>query len=251
MALDAQSLYMIRLQLSLPRLIELGRRQRLPIRDVDTGYLVHCYHGELFGDLQLRPFSVAGEHGRSLDILAYTPHTATELKRHADNFADPWIHEGCEWSHFAQKQMPLEWPAGTHLGFSTRVCPIVRTGRETEFARKGAELDVYLSRAFSSAGDVDSGREEVYRDWLVEQVSRIGGVAITGVRMMSFRLAKVVRRSHGPDRTSSVSERPDVTMVGELVVEDSAGFLRLLRRGIGRHRAFGFGMVLLRPAAAA
>jgi len=38
---------------------------------------------------------------------------------------------------------------------------------------------------------------------------------------------------------------------GVLQVRDSAAFAALLARGIGRHRAFGFGMLLLKPAAAA
>ena len=37
-------------------------------------------------------------------------------------------------------------------------------------------------------------------------------------------------------------------MTGELEVGDSERFLHLLARGVGRHRTFGFGMLLLRPA---
>jgi len=33
-------------------------------------------------------------------------------------------------------------------------------------------------------------------------------------------------------------------------VRDPTGFAALLARGVGRHRAFGFGMLLLRPPAA-
>jgi CRISPR system Cascade subunit CasE len=38
---------------------------------------------------------------------------------------------------------------------------------------------------------------------------------------------------------------------GLLQVEDAAAFTALLARGIGRHRAFGFGMLLLKPATSA
>ena len=38
------------------------------------------------------------------------------------------------------------------------------------------------------------------------------------------------------------------TVEGTLTVGDPDAFSRLLARGIGRHRAFGFGMLLLRPA---
>jgi CRISPR system Cascade subunit CasE len=42
-------------------------------------------------------------------------------------------------------------------------------------------------------------------------------------------------------------EKPDVTLRGRLSITDSAAFADLLRRGVGRHKAFGFGMLLLRP----
>jgi CRISPR system Cascade subunit CasE len=34
---------------------------------------------------------------------------------------------------------------------------------------------------------------------------------------------------------------------GELTVADPDAFSALLARGVGRHRAFGYGMLLLRP----
>lgn len=43
-------------------------------------------------------------------------------------------------------------------------------------------------------------------------------------------------------------ERPQALMTGEMVIADAAAFAALLARGIGRHRAFGYGMLLLRPA---
>jgi CRISPR system Cascade subunit CasE len=46
----------------------------------------------------------------------------------------------------------------------------------------------------------------------------------------------------------SVIGRRDVTFEGELQVADAAAFAALLARGVGRHRAFGFGMLLLRPS---
>jgi CRISPR system Cascade subunit CasE len=43
-------------------------------------------------------------------------------------------------------------------------------------------------------------------------------------------------------------ERPNAVLEGTLTVGDPDAFARLLARGIGRHRAFGFGMLLLKPA---
>jgi CRISPR system Cascade subunit CasE len=42
-------------------------------------------------------------------------------------------------------------------------------------------------------------------------------------------------------------DRPQALVKGVLNIADSDAFNRLLARGIGRHRAFGYGMLLLRP----
>jgi CRISPR system Cascade subunit CasE len=43
-------------------------------------------------------------------------------------------------------------------------------------------------------------------------------------------------------------EGPDASFSGVLVVEDPEKFAGLLAHGVGRHAAFGYGMLLLRPA---
>ena len=40
---------------------------------------------------------------------------------------------------------------------------------------------------------------------------------------------------------------PDATLHGVLTVQDPVTFGRLIRNGIGRHKAYGYGMLLLRP----
>jgi CRISPR system Cascade subunit CasE len=40
---------------------------------------------------------------------------------------------------------------------------------------------------------------------------------------------------------------PDAVFTGVLQVLDTTAFAALVARGIGRHRAFGYGMVLLKP----
>ena len=42
--------------------------------------------------------------------------------------------------------------------------------------------------------------------------------------------------------------RPSAVLEGTLSITDPVEFRQTLARGIGRHRAFGFGMLLLRPA---
>ncbi len=240
-------LYMLRMLLSTPGLMELGRRRQLPLRQTDTGYLVHCFLGELFGDNAPSPFAVVGALGRFTEILAYTDFTAHEHRRFADSFAEPNVHAGCDWARFDQKQMPSHWLRETKLGFRVRVCPVVRAASDSPQRRKGAEVDAFLARCSRAKADETVEREIVYRDWFESQINRHGGARLLRGGVDSFKLERLVRRSHGNSRKSVVGQRPDVTMCGLFKVSDSDKFAALLRRGVGRHRAFGYGMLLLRP----
>ncbi len=241
-------LRLARLHLDSRKLIELGRRRRLPIRDVDTGYLVHCMMGELFGDAAPKPFSVGRQIRRSIEILAYTGRSEEELRRHADAFADPWVHGASDWDEFAVKPMPEAWPPGTRVAFSARVCPVVRVARGSTTHRPGAELDAFLARCAAEGSNTPVSRQDVYREWFMARIPP-AAARPRGLRLEGFKLERLVRRNQAEDRTSSVKARPDVHVAGELQIVNGDAFTVLLGRGIGRHRAFGFGMLLLRPPA--
>lgn len=247
---EASPLYMLRVPVDQRRLFELGRRRGLPTRDVDLGYLVHCQLGELFGDLAPAPFAITGRPGREVTVLAYSGRPKAKLQEHADAFAEPGVHAACDFQRLDEKPMPTRWSVGKRLDFEVRVCPVVRVGSEDPRHRKGAEVDVFLARcrtAASDAIDTSIDREKVYREWLQREVERHGAVRLLAARLTSFQLDRVVRRRGDVSRTARTFERPAVVVRGQLEVADGNAFCALLRRGLGRHRAFGFGMLLLRP----
>jgi CRISPR system Cascade subunit CasE len=93
-------------------------------------------------------------------------------------------------------------------------------------------------------------REAVYVDWLKRQFD--SAAELHEVRMNEFRLSTVFRRSAAQAESSGRQKRavqgPDAVFTGVLQVSDGEAFASLVARGIGRHRAFGFGMLLLKPA---
>jgi CRISPR system Cascade subunit CasE len=54
--------------------------------------------------------------------------------------------------------------------------------------------------------------------------------------------------SAGEVRHSRLVNGPDAVLAGQLRVTSPDAFAQLLANGLGRHRAFGFGLLLLRPA---
>lgn len=248
MTTDKVPIWMHGFELETPRLVELARRRRLPRRQADIGYMVHCAVKELFGDLAPRPFAMTGDKGRYSSLLAYSDHDKDTMKTHADSFADPWLHRMVNWAQFDAKPMPTSWPAGHRLGFEIRCCPVQRMSSADDRHRKGAEVDVFLAQCWNFGdSDVPVDREAVYREWLTKQFDRHGGARVLSAQLQGFQRQQLVRRTHGKERNSTVCERPDAVIRGAVEITDSDAFTALLRRGIGRHRAFGYGMLLLRP----
>lgn len=235
-------LYMVRYQLPAQGVFDLGKRRGLPLRDADVGYLIHCASGELFRDAAPAPFRFEDLGRGALRILAYSDRAADELERSARD-ATPDARDRLPAPRVEGRRMPREWKVGGRLAFEVRACPVVRKSSEGPQHRKGAEVDAFLARCWTTEGPVS--REAVYTEWLAGELGR-RGARLRLTTMRAFRRERFIRRDHAQARTSHVAERPDALLAGELEVTDSAAFSALLRRGIGRHRAFGFGMLLLR-----
>jgi CRISPR system Cascade subunit CasE len=92
-------------------------------------------------------------------------------------------------------------------------------------------------------------REDVYREWLTRTMSRpsVTGVSVVRAGVAAMSRGRLVRRTHERARETHRLERPDVRFEGEMVVEDGERLLGYLGHGVGRHRAFGFGALMLTP----
>ena len=255
---DPTPFHMVQLWLDVRRLYELGRMLDLfrARRPVSLSYLVHCALGELFQAQAPRPFAVEGENRRGpwVRVLGYADVPWETLQELARGFASPAVYAICGWDRGASKPMPTEIPRGMRLAFSVRVCPVVRKASAGQSPRgrrwqKGQELDVFLDAAWSQPEAV-LDREAVYAEWLRRQLARPekGGARVETVRMTRFSIERMTRRTNGSSRSVTVIQRPDVTLEGVLTVTDSAAFMRMLRRGVGRHTSFGYGMLKLRRA---
>lgn len=244
---------MVQLELDTAKLLDLGSRRRLPLRQVDLGYLVHCQMGEAFGDSAPAPFSVRPDRlGGTIRVLGYSDCSAEALRERADACAEPLVHAVIRWERFAGKPMPAAFAVGQRFAFEVRACPVVRMSSAGERHRKGAEVDAFLARSWAVGPEVPLDRGRIYAEWLAAQIERHGRAAkLLRTELAAFKRERLIRRSQGAERRATISERPDALLRGELEVTEPEAFRALLRRGIGRHRAFGFGMLLLRPAVTA
>ena len=231
----------------------------------DTDHAIHCLLTECFGDLAPKPFRlIAPRAGSTCFLYGYGPADADDLREAAGIYADPLQGRILRAGTLDSKPMPAKWQTGKRLGFDVRIRPVVRllrnpsvrTESPTEVPsfkdgsdRRGKECDAFLWEAMQhpNRGGMERKREQVYAEWLSAQLDRIGGASldVERTKLVSFQRTRAIRKLHARH-----SEGPDVVMRGILTITDAAAFSNLLARGVGRHRAYGYGMLLLRPARA-
>jgi len=210
--------------------------------DEDFGYAAHAWLAAVLGTQAPRPFRLMETHA-GLRLLGYATADAKTLAHHARDFALPDTLSVCDWSAAAGKEMPATWTSGRRLGFEVRACPIIRGERER---------DAYLVEVeqANNASREPSSRTQVYVQWLQHQLERDSAAQaeMDTLNLIGFRRVRALRQSRsGQGQRHQGVERPDALITGELRVIDPEAFSRMLVRGIGRHRAFGYGMMLLRP----
>jgi CRISPR system Cascade subunit CasE len=232
-------------------------RQRL-----DLGNALHGLLRAAFGDAAPRPFRYLGERQ---GLLAYTPLDADALRTQAalaDPLAAATLGLGATGQHpgYRLRPFPTEWRKGQVLAFEVRLRPTLRN------AVRG-ERDAFICAVEQAEQTQGEGapvqREAVYAQWLREHLAPREGAApqpwqgavevLDDVHMAAFQRQPIVRRTQamGDERRRGVvaDGGPDAVLKGHLRVLDGPAFAHLLARGVGRHRAFGFGMLLLGRAA--
>jgi CRISPR system Cascade subunit CasE len=203
----------------------------------DLGYGVHAWLKAAFGESTPNPFRIFVGRDYSLRVLGYSMADAAVLKEHLITFAEPSAHQVCGPEAIISRPMPSCWTPGRRLGFEVLCCPVIRRGR--------TEKDAFLASADRQPKTLN--RASVYSVWFRERLSE--AAEVVEWRLAGFRLQHQLRRTQPQQskRQNRWTLRPHALLAGTLVVQDGAVFQRLLTKGIGRHRAFGYGMVLLRP----
>ena len=254
----AAPLYMIRADLDVKAFHRWAGSKGLIARNTfDPGYALHHLLVQSFGcDLAPKPFRVLiprPERGRRRcgTLYGYAKCDAAALREAAATFACPLQSKVLPATRIESKPMPTTWQAGQRLGFEVLVRPVARP-KERRLSthgggirRPGAETDVWQWEASQHPrGTMARSREEVYTEWLAAQLERRGGAELdkAATWLQSFQRVRTVRK-----RRTHATEGPHAVLQGNLRINDADAFARLVAHGIGRHRAYGYGMILLRP----
>lgn len=225
----------------------------------DIGYALHAALRATLGELAPRPFALLRRPG-SVQMIGYTRQPQSELAAAIDaaTLTDPNAAKALGLDRPAcvtVKSMPDQWRVGQHLSFEVRVAPVVRS--RSQPGGGYPEIDAAFHPDF--AGEAPGDRAAAYARWLARELAREGAAKLLSHRTVAFSLTPMARRAArtGAGNTPARAARqghqgllPDLTVRGQLSVQDPAAFNALLARGLGRHRSFGFGCLLLAPPGA-
>ncbi len=228
------TVHMLELRLNAPALIRFAQEHDINRnRDEDLGYATHAWLKALLQERSPKPFRLI--LGKYPKLIGYSPEPGEALLEQAQTFASPLAQGVTQIDDLRHaKPMPQEWRPGRRLGFEVMTCPTSR--------KDGHEKDIYRHRMERLTEEEQApSREQVYQDWLAGQ---FGNAA----RLESVKLEQFSFVSHYRRGMKKKLDRPQALLKGIFNVADSDTFSVLLARGIGRHRAFGYGMLLLRPA---
>jgi CRISPR system Cascade subunit CasE len=228
-------LHLLRIPIDARRLLRFAMEHGITQEDETLGYTLHAWFAALFGDMAPKPFRYME---RRSEVLAYAESDADTLLEQAQAFASPQAWSALDIAGVASKPMLGAWRGGQRLRVEVLACPVSRKGDE--------EKDIYL-RALDRLGNDAPPRAEVYREWFVAQWK--GALDFEQVELLGMSArSRLLRRARNGANRLRIVERPQALFSGNAVITDCDCFGERLARGIGRHRAFGFGMALLAPA---
>lgn len=222
------------------------------VKGFDEGRALHHLLDELFGPRVIKPFRLlVSPGGFTANLYGYSRTGHEQLRESATTHGLPDHLKVIHPDGIESKQMPFTWKQGQRLGFDLRVRPVRRLNSPlsngNQSFRKGAELDAFLVEALRlhprNNGGMSSGarsRELIYLEWLETRLREAAKIDRETTRLASFQRTSVSRDAAAP-------EGPDAIFHGALTITNPERFSELLSCGVGRHRSYGYGMILLRP----
>ena len=238
-------------------------RRWMQERDLeDPGHGAHCLLMETFGEENApRPFRVITNRNPERQTLyGYSTMNAEALRELALAFQDPIMAKALEPASLDSKEMPANWTPGQRVGISIMSRPTIRIDRDESrmpenilrtvrqgISKPGADHDLFRwkRRKAQAEGRPAPTRQDVYARWLGNQLVRSGAAVMLP---HTFKLDAIRPVPIKVERGGPYIFGTDVNMHATVTVTEPQKFASLLTRGIGRQKAFGYGMLLLQPA---
>ncbi len=233
-----------------------GIRSSLGAGHIDSGFGLHTLLTEAFGRRVIQPFRLFASERRALaSLYGYSEFDSDNLREKWESYATPDCVGVLDLDALMTKPMYVDFDQGKILGFDIRIRPIRRLfsdiydSSRNKLYKAHSEVDAFVSHIlkleFSSPNQdkmqhsIKTSREDIYRSWFAERIRPFATV-------LDFRLTSFCR-SRALFGKGRAVEGPDAIVHGDLCVDEVDGFKEAVKKGVGRYKAYGYGMLLLRP----
>ena len=228
-------MHLIQLPLDITRAVRHLAQFMAPRALDDDSLVIKTALTEALGGPVIRPWATHARRGPVLTIVGYGDQSADDVNARRA-LALPSLQAAV--GEAISVKMPALEPERLYR-FSVRLVPTVRVTPTK--ARRHGERDAYLVAADGVGPDGALARDDIYRDYLVR---KLVGAEVENCRLDSFRLARFMRPKTNGQATKTM---PEASLSGVLRVSNPDALSECLRSGVGRQRAYGYGMVRLQP----
>lgn len=206
-------------------------RERRPPRGATRPYVIHQLVADLFGEYESRPylFRATERRGSSQNVLTLS--TRPPLK--VDEV--PGRTFGSVRS-IRTKPFSLTVPEGTRLDYEIRINATKDIPREGK--KRSKRTDVW-DAVWGEDKETEKTPHQVYGAYIQRKLSEVAHLHSTRVTARGFVRAR-----------RNLKQRNAITfvaanLIGTMQVEDSVALMQIIRKGIGRSKAFGCGLLCL------
>ena len=218
----------------------------------DLDHATHCLLTETFQDKAPRPYRMMlAANTKRANLLGYTQHSAQEISEAAKQHATQLVRRVINCNDIQEKPVPSDWQEGESLAFQVRLCPSRRAiknkpdyTRLANTANPPNEQDAYLYHLNICTENqlTPKSGQEVYVEWLHERIAKQSGATLNtdSCQLRSYNKLQAQRKTNGPLYLLS-----EAVIAGSMTVTDPEWFQKILANGVGRHKAYGFGMIML------
>lgn len=236
------ALHLIESDVDVDALIRWASRNHGNKRQLDIGYSLHCLITSMYGSAALQPFRyLRKREAPTATLMGYSALDASSLDELSQLAAAPSALNVIQ--NLRSKAMPEKISLGKRIGFDLRVRPTRR--RTVEGIRH--ERDAFTSLHDDPHKPEIVDRTQCYLDWVEEHLKKNGAALERDATSIRSVLLSTVVRDQKQQRSNNKHKLPDVIVQGNLEVADELKFNEAVMTGIGRHKAYGYGMLLFRP----
>ena len=212
-------------------------------RSCDVGLAMHVLVASVFPKGTVQPYRVVmPERRRVGSFYGYTNATADDLVKIANSALGPDNADIFNMNALRGRAVPTV-EMNQRVGFDIKIRPTRRSkGYEADACWMGGREWNGQGQSCDEDRVTTSMREKVYGQWLAERLQ--GAADVNICRLAHFRQSPA---SFGRGRRSI--DLPEATLHGDMTISDPVAFREKMLVGVGRHKAYGYGMILLRPPA--